>query len=276
MQYDYPALESITSLLPLVDEMILAIGDCEDGTLELVESLNEPKIKIIRTVWDENLREGGRVLAEETNKALAQVSKEADWAFYLQGDEVLHEEDYAAIKQHMMLHKDNASVDGLLFQYRHFYGSFDFIGSSSNWYSNEIRIIRPNRGIYSYKDAQGFRKGENKKLWVKAIPAHIHHYGWVRKPEQMQAKQSNFAKLYRGAEDNSYGHHLVFDYEAHVNSIQPFKGTHPQVMKERIANKNWQFDYDISMSQLRLKDRIKKAFKNLGWDLNYKNYKVLR
>ena len=112
IKYDYPIVEAIMSILPLCDEMIVAVGKSEDDTLQLIRSIDSPKIKIIETIWDERLREGGKVLADETNKAFAAVSGESDWAFYIQGDEVIHEKYLPSIKASMEKFKNDASVDG--------------------------------------------------------------------------------------------------------------------------------------------------------------------
>lgn len=276
--YEYPVVESIKSILPICDEFVLAVGKCEDGTLELIQDMKEAKIKIIETEWDDSLKEGGRVLAEETNKAFKHISKDTDWAFYLQADEVIHEKYLPVIFEAMKTYKENRFVDGLLFKYLHFYGSFDYVGASSNWYNHEIRIIKNNPSIYSYKDAQGFRKGDDKKLNVAPIDAYVYHYGWVRKPDAMLRKQTNFGTLYRGNESRESL--LVsgeFDYEGHVREIKQFEGEHPKVMQERIKNQNWSFDYNISMSKKSSKDILKQFLrKYLGWDVNYRNYKVIK
>ena len=60
-------------------------------------------------------------------------------------------------------------VEGLLFNYLHFFGSYDYIGAKYSWYRREIRIVRNRKDIFSFRDAQGFRNGENKKLQVKLI-----------------------------------------------------------------------------------------------------------
>ena len=60
---DYPIEEAIKSILPLCDEVIVAVGKSNDNTLELVRNIDPDKVKVIETVWDDNLREGGRVLA---------------------------------------------------------------------------------------------------------------------------------------------------------------------------------------------------------------------
>jgi hypothetical protein len=145
IKFDYPIVESITSILPVVDEYVIAVGNSDDDTKKLVSSISSDKIKIIDSVWDENLREGGHVLAAETNKAFQSISQDSDWAFYLQGDEVLHENEYTIIRAAMEKYLNDRDVDGLLFKYYHFFGAYKFIGSGRRWYRKEIRIIRNNK-----------------------------------------------------------------------------------------------------------------------------------
>ncbi len=118
--YDYPIIEAITSILPICDEFVVAVGESDDNTLDLIRNIDK-KIRIVETKWDESLREGGRVLAVETDKAFAAISDDTDWAFYIQGDEVVHEKYLDTIKDAMIRFKDDKIVDGLLFKYCHFY-----------------------------------------------------------------------------------------------------------------------------------------------------------
>src|SRR5438128_2735972 len=112
LKFDFPIVEAIQSVLPLVDEFVVAVGKSEDQTLELIRSLADPKIRILETVWDDSLREGGKVLADETNKALAALSPDSDWAIYMQGDEVLHEDGYPAIRSAMKKYLQDSIVEG--------------------------------------------------------------------------------------------------------------------------------------------------------------------
>ncbi len=277
--YDYPILEAIQSILPLCDEFIITVGASSDKTMELIQSIEHPKIKIIPTIWDESLRKGGKVLAVETDKALQHVSPDSDWIFYIQGDEVVHESDWDTIRKGMQHHLENTRVDGLLFQYHHFFGSYDYVGISSNWYPHEIRIIRNDKTIYSYGDAQGFRKGTDEKLNVVPIPAHIYHYGWVKDPRTMQKKRENFSKYWY--DDEWIEKNMVpidaFDYGSVVHKMDKFKGTHPLVMKDRIQQKNWQFESDLSFERTPIKEKAKSFLKHyLGMDFSYKNYKIIK
>ncbi len=276
--YDYPIVEAIQSILPICDDFVVAVGKSDDNTLELIQSIDPVKIKIIQTVWDNSLREGGRVLADETNKAFDNVPTDSDWAFYIQGDEVIHEKYLPNIRKAMEDNLNNRSIEGLLFKYLHFYGSYDYVGSSYRWYRNEIRVIRNDKSIRSYRDAQGFRKN-NKKLTVVPIDAYVYHYGWVKEPAAMQRKQETFHKLWHDdqwIEKNIYKA-PEFDYLKNIDQLSRFTETHPKVLQERIARKNWEFEYDISFNRRTVKQRLKEFVEKVfGIQLGYKNYKIYR
>lgn len=277
IRYDYPVVESILSVLPLVDEFIVLVGNSDDGTRELIESIWSEKIKIFDSIWDDSLREGGRVLAVETDKAQQLIRKDADWAIYIQADELMHQDDYSAIKNAMTKWLKTKEVDGLLFDYTHFYGDYQFVADSRKWYRNEIRVIRPHAGVQSWKDAQGFRK-QGQKLRVKKANARIFHYGWVKPPEKQQAKQENFHKMWH--DDAWLDHHVPkvdeFDYSA-IDSVARFTGTHPLVMQARVENQNWEVKIDPSKKRLSLRYKVLMAIEKLtGWRPGeYRNFQLL-
>ena len=276
IKLDYPVVEAIMSILPLCDEMIVAVGNSEDDTLAVIRNIHPQKIRIIETTWDDTQRAGGRVLALETDKAFAAIPSDADWCFYIQADEVLHEKYHERIRECMYLYLDDQKVEGLLFGYRHFYGSYDYVGTSWKWYRREVRVIRNNKAIYSYRDAQGFRKGDNEKLRVKLIDAEIYHYGWVREPRAMRRKQEAMSQLYH--DDRWIEEHIPkeeeFDY-SNIDSVALFEGGHPSIMDGRIRRLNWKFDHDLSKNKLTLRETLKRiASKLLGYRVGeYKNYR---
>lgn len=276
--YDYPVVEAILSILPICDHFFVAVGKSKDQTLDLIRNIHPEKITIIETEWDESLRAGGEVLARETDKAFQVIPAEYQWCFYIQGDEIVHEKYLTPIRLAMANNLHETMVDGLLFNYLHFYGSYDYIATASTFYKKEIRIIRNNKKIYSYRDAQGFRKGENEKLKVVAIDAYIYHYGWVKQPKAMQDKQLNFNKYWHDDQwiEKNIAPANEFDY-GNIQSLNKFNETHPEVMQKRIDSLNWTFDYDLSRNKMTIKD----VFKNLAWkffkvDINYKNYLLLK
>jgi hypothetical protein len=278
VKFDYPVVEAIKSILPLCDDFVVAVGNSDDSTLELIHNIDKQRIIIIETIWDDTpeIKVGGKVFALETNKAFQAIPEDSDWAFYIQGDEVIHEKYLDNIHAEMLKWKDNKEVDGLLFNYLHFYGSYDYVGISPKWYNKEIRVIKNNKNIYSYRDAQGFRKGNNQKLNVKPTDACVYHYGWVKEPGTMLKKVENAYSYYR---DQALPAKAIadqmFDYYS-IDALSTFTGSHPQVMMERIERKNWKFDYDFSFNRLSFRYKAKIFLKKyMGINTYYENYNMI-
>lgn len=278
IKFDYPVQEAIKSILPVCNDFVVAVGKSEENTLGLIKNIDGQKIKILETVWDDSaeMKRGGRVFAKETDKAFNEIPPDSDWAFYIQGDEVIHEKYLDIIVDAMEKWKDDEKVDGLLFNYLHFYGSYDYVGQSPRWYNHEIRVIKNNKSIYSYRDAQGFRKGNNEKLNVKPIDAYVYHYGWVKEPDIMMKKLRNAQSFYKGVKWlKQVRANETFDYST-IDSLTLFKDTHPFVMRDHINRKNWNFDYDISFNRLSLRYKGKIFLKKyLGINSFYENYTII-
>ena len=278
---DYPVVEAINSILPMVDEMIVSIDRGEDTTEQLIRNIASDKIHIVYSDWDMSLRKGGKVYALETNKAIAHVSADTDWIFYIQADEAIHEKYYTTILQAAEKYRTTDKVQGLLFKYLHFYATYDYVGDSRKWYNYEVRMIKNDKRITSYKDAQGFRTGE-KKLDVVLIDAEVYHYGWVKNPQQMRQKQKDTDRYYLGEGFQQNTSPLstpeVYDFEKNYDSLKKFTGTHPAVMHQRIAQKNWQIELDLSQKKFSLKEKFlfwfeKKTGKRL---FDFKNYRLIK
>jgi len=275
---DFPIVEAIRSILPVVDEMIVLIGDSTDETIALIESIGDLKIKIHHSIWDKNLRKGGAVLADETNKAFNLIGDEFTWAFYIQGDEVIHEKYHSAIREACEQYAYDKEVQGLLFKYKHFYGTYDYVGDSRKWYAHEIRMIRNNKIITAYRDAQGFRIGKTK-LPVAVVDATVYHYGWVKSPQQMRKKQKESSQFWN---DDTQMEKIkaspdYYDFSGY-DSLEKFTGTHPNVMLDRIDKKNWVIELDISKKKFSLKNKLLYYFEKLTGirPFDFKNYKIIR
>jgi hypothetical protein len=279
-KFDFPIVEAITSILPVCDHFVVAVGNSDDKTREIIEKISLGKITVTETVWDETLQKGGEVYAAETNKAFDAIPPDYDWCFYIQGDEVVHEKYLPAIKNAMHDNLNRKEVEGLLFRYKHFYGTYDYVAVSRKWYRNEIRVIRNDKTIRSYRDAQGFRKN-GQKLNVVSVDAEIYHYGWVRHPRFMQEKMDEVRKFYDGiseAEARKKAGEQEFNYSGNYDMLAKFEGTHPAVMKERIQRLNWQVDVDLSKIRMKPKYRLLHFIeKTFGMRLfEYRNYRVLK
>jgi hypothetical protein len=280
IEYDFPVYEAITSILPLCDEVFVALGNSVDDTPGLIRSISPDKIRIIPSEWDKSSVKGGTVYADETNKAFDAIPAQYDWCIYIQGDEVVHEKDLQVIRDAMQRYLSATAVEGLLFRYRHFYGTFDYVADSRRWYRREVRIIRNNKEIRSYRDAQGFRKN-GKKLQVMPVDAVIFHYGWVRHPRFMQAKIEEVRKYYDGQpspEQLKEIRKLEFNYSQEYDSLIQFEGTHPSVMAERIRRLNWKVEVDPSVRRLRLKYRILYWFEKITGirPFEFRTYRIIK
>lgn len=277
---DYPIVQAITSILPLCDEFVVVVGRSEDGTRKLIEDINSDKIKIIDSVWDDSLREGGKVFAAETDKAFAAISEDTDWAFYIQGDEVVHEKYHDLIRREMGINLNNPKVEGLLFKYIHFYGSYDYYGQSRRWYRREIRLLKNIKGIKSYRDAQGFRL-HDRKINVKLIDAYIYHYGWAKPPRGLSNKIRNFNSFYN--DETWMKQHMPETYEfdyGNADRLIRFNETHPAVMQKRISATQWNIDFGTKPIKKNMTARrkvLQKIEDITGWRIGeYRNYKMVK
>lgn len=233
MRLGFPFLESVRSLAPLCDEVIVAVGEGEDETEARLEELaKEIPLKIIRTEWDMQAVKGGTELARQTNIALDACKHEI--VFYIQGDEVLHEEDYGHLAvdiDRLVAHPEAAS---LVLHWVHFFGDQHTVVHSRRWYRKEIRVFKKSSGLRSYKDAQGFRKltdGKWTTLPALESRARMFHYGWVRPAELMATKTNEFQHWWHGKE-GKLDKNTIFRPQY---GVREFFGTHPKVMREYLA-----------------------------------------
>lgn len=227
---DYPIVESIKSLLPIVDEYIVCVGSGDDNTRGLIEKIESDKIKIIDTVWDTSNNSGGRILSKKTNEAISYCT--GDWCFYLQADEILHEKDRELLLSDMKKYLSDESVEALTLNFVHFYGSYDIISTARNWYRKEVRIIKKDADVKSVKDAQGFRVGK-RKPYSKHSSGIIYHYGWVKCAQKMKERLDQQSFWWK-EKDMGTGCRMIY-------GLRRFVGAHPTVMAKRIREQNWDF-----------------------------------
>ena len=240
----YPFRESIRSALPVCDEFVVVVGPAEDGTVEALEELNDPKIKIYRSMWNPNFR-SWYVYGQQANIALFNCT--GDWAFYIQGDEVIHEDDYEVLLSTMEKHLNNSEVEGLTFDYVHFYGNHNTQAWSPRWYRQEIRIIRNNIRAIFPNDAQYpiLLLNNKRSRYMKAASsgARMYHYGWV---------QSEFL-------NNGGCHPAPHCDRVDPETLVPFTSTHPAAMHDllKLEIKDvFQADPDHKLTPREIKHRM--------------------
>ena len=252
----YPMRPSVESILPLVDEFVVVLGDSDEDDLTRteIEAIESSKIRLVDTVWDIEKYPRGMEHAHQTD--LAKELCSGDWLFYLQSDEVVHERDLEAIRLRCEELLDDREVEGLLFRYLHFWGDYEHVQDGHCWYRKEIRIVRNHPEIHSWESAQSFRRipgfdGLNYrqqegtyKLKVAEVDAEIFHYGWVRPPRVMQDKIKAFRINHRGrakVAEQVAAHHFdrAFDY-GNISRCTPYEGSHPAVMRPWMNQFDWE------------------------------------
>ena len=274
VELGFPFEASIRSLLPLVDEFVVVVGKSNDDTLARIHAIGSPKIRVIETIWNERMADRGFVYAQQ--KMMAQFACTGDWAFYLEGDEVVHEAELASIRASVDQHHGNPAVEALVFDYFHFYGTPDFVANSPAWYRRECRLIR--NTIRSYApDGQYWlitadhKKGRNPQAAL--ANAHIYHYGWVRSNEAMQKKLDQVSKFW------SHGAPTVRYSEFDAQVLQPFTGTHPELVKpwlESSAEKSFTIDPNYQLTKREKRHRwLMKLEKAFGLDFSRKHFKLV-
>jgi glycosyltransferase involved in cell wall biosynthesis len=251
IRFDYPVVESIKSILPIVDEFIVNVGPDEDGTRSLIESIGDPRIKIVQSRWNPNLNTGGYLFAQQTNIALFNCT--GRWAFYLQADEVVHEEDLALIMEYADRYQEDDRVEGLSFWHLDFWGDYHTI---LNVYpfrgQRRCRLIKPHRFVLSRGDAAGFTvhpkyKERGRRIRVVDTGARLFHYGQVLSEQTLQEKWQSRQKYHseRRLENQNIDFYKYFPRQF----VAPYQGTHPEIMADRI-NKH-PVSLDLSSSSWR-------------------------
>ena len=271
----YPFLQSINSILPIVDEFVINVGESEDDTLSIIKSISNPKIRIIQSKWSEKMHDRGYVYGQQ--KMIAQFNCTGDWLFYIEGDEVYHENELDQISQSMKKHLNNSSVEALVIDFFHFYGNANSYLDSPGWYRSEARIIKNSVRSYAPDGLYWLvlDKNSNKKSRypkAKRTGVHCYHYGWVRSEEQMNIKSKKVQK-YWGKK------HIQINYsKMDQRIIKEFYGTHPKIIQEWLPKDAGIFKVDPSY-QLTTKQKKHRFMiqleKLFSIDLSKKHYKLI-
>lgn len=270
----YPFVESIKSILPIVDEFVVNVGQSEDDTLKIIQAIDSPKIRIIESHWNNNMKDRGYVYGQQ--KMIAQFNCTGDWAFYLEGDEVVHEDDLEKIYACMKKYKDDADVEAIVFDYYHFYGNANSYLWSPAWYRKAPRIIKNSIRSYAPDGLFWLVLDKNKiGRYPKAVEcgAKMYHYGWVRSEDQMNLKSEKVQQYW------NKGHKRINYTDIDGSIIQEFIGTHPQIVQEWLPKEKgiFQADKHHILTNKEKKHRIMLTLENLfGLELSKKHYKRVK
>jgi len=270
----YPFVQSITSILPIVDEFVINVGESEDETLQLIKAIQSTKIRIIESKWSQNMQDSGYVYGQQ--KMIAQFNCTGDWAFYIEGDEIYHEKDLNQIKTLMRDNLNDSSVEALAFNFLHFYGNSNTYLDSPGWYRSEARIIKTSCRSYAPDGLFWLILDKNKiGRYPRAINTGIFcfHYGWVRSEEEMNLKSQQVQKYW----NRSY---QKIDYSQTDSKVfKEFNGSHPNVALDWISKESGLFEADSTykLTKKQKKHRILLMIENIfNLDLSKKHYKLVK
>lgn len=270
VKYQYPIEPALRSIVPLCDEIVVNVGDCDDGTLDLVRGIGDPKIRILESEWGDELVMTNRMHSIQTNLALDACR--GTWCFYIQADEVVHEDDLPRVRNAMERYATDGRVEALVFDYLHFYGSFDWIGTGRRWYRREVRVVKKATGIRSVAGAQGFGVAGRRPNAALA-GARIFHYGWAKSPALVLEKRLQWHRFRRDPAWRKRPRHAF----RRIPGLRRFTGTHPAVMRPWIERHRWEFepqDYPRDWSWKSVKAILSDAAERAtGWrPFEHRNY----
>jgi glycosyltransferase involved in cell wall biosynthesis len=275
----YPFIESIRSVLPIVDEFVVALGPSDDRTEEMLRAIDDPKIRIIPTVWNERIQSDysvkGFVYGQQ--KSIALFNCTGDWAFYLEADELVHEEDLGKIRSTMEHYLEDSRVEALAFDYIHFYGNPNTYAWSPRWYRSEVRILRNTIPAWGPEGLFFVILDTHKKgRYPRAAHTHatIYHYGWVKTEEEINARKQGVARFW-----SKMPHPRTQYAKIDPRTLRRFTGTHPKVIQDWLSPEEGLFQSDPNH---RLTPREKKHRMMLtlerwfGVRFNKKHYRLIR
>lgn len=268
----YPYIESIKSVLPLVDEFIVNVGPSEDDTLKKIKAIDSDKIKVLETPWNENMRARGFVYGQQ--KMVAQYSTKGDWAFYVEGDEVIHEDDIPKIRAAMQKHLHNDKVEALTFDYLHFYGNKNTYVWSPSFYRREARIIKNSVRTYA-PDGLYWVVLESKKKGRYPYAAHteatMYHYGWMRSEEQTDLKDQKISRYWNKKVQEKKTDYTQVDSE----TLRSFEKAHPSAVMDWLPSVDGlqKVDPNYILTKKDKRNRLRlKLEKQFGWELSKKHF----
>jgi hypothetical protein len=258
VRLDYPVVESIRSILPIVDEFVVNVGNSDDDTLGLVRSIGDSRIRIVESHWNPNVSTGGYVLAQQTNIALFNCT--GTWAIYLQADEAIHERDHAWLRAMMTKYADDDRVEGLLLRRLTFFGDYKTISDVRPFnFDLSCRVVKPHRFVLSRGDAAGFTvhpkfKERGRRIRTVDTGLDFFHYADIRPAAPAADFRREKGKFW---DQRSFAPNYLDglgDYYRRVprSFVASYRGTHPASMHDRIARHQGSLDPDSPEWRTRL------------------------
>jgi len=206
LTYDYCFKESIQSMQEFCDEVVIVDAGSRDGTVEVLKTLENEKTKIIyldREEWDS--LHGWAKLNHFSNKAIAELT--AEWNFYQQSDEVVHEKCHKSIREAV----DYGTAEAYLVSRINLWNTpYEMLNVKGNRNPCSTQVIRLAKSQY-------MTGGDAESIYAPASGAYldrirIYHFGFVRNKEVHADKIRNMqANVFEVGVDKKLDGMTTFD-----------------------------------------------------------------
>lgn len=237
VKYDYCIKEAIESMLPVCDHVICVYVESEDGTLEILNSIDSNKLQIIElpeSEWD--VIQGKERLSYITNIGIQSADKLGfTYVLYVQADEVLSEKSYDSIKKAVNDNQE-AYMCRRINLWKSPYLELDVPINRLPCSNYVIRLAKVRYRAVDDAESIGahcnFDYAEQIKIW---------HMGFVRKKEVMKSKIINMqvGVFSMGDYDRKLDMAEVFNPDLWFNpeeDLKPISEPLPQLIE------NWAFE----------------------------------
>lgn len=241
-KYNYPYLEAIKSFLPLVDELVVVyniLPDFQDGSLERIKAIGDPKIKIVAGLF--NYKRFGWA-SQGIMRTNGYYAATGDIVLMFDADGILHEKDVDKCRQALEQVHSNGSAYGFWMKHRIFKpdigirqckhsgfynksvlgNSFNFYGKDANYAPNWESLPKElDRGqqidvyLYGYE-----RLWDTKEIFVEKLKfRRIMESSQRSVPSEEQYIKDYLAEV----EDRKTREHITLSL-----------GDHPAIIQEKI------------------------------------------
>lgn len=232
-QYDYCYKEAIACLQEMCDKVVILDAGSDDGTAEIVQQYEDQNTMVVclgKEEWDK--QQGREKLAYFQNLALSFL--DTDYYFLLQGDEIISEKSFDAIREAM-----SSGGEAFYCQRVNLWKDCNsFIKVPEIRQPCSTMIVRLARTKYkSVGDGESIEAPPNMYF---ADRINIIHYGFVRNKSVMKAKVINMQENVFGIDhDPKLDKSEIFDWSLwfNENELSPLKEEHPKFIKEWIKSR---------------------------------------
>lgn len=248
----YPLVESILSVLPLVDEYLVNDGGSTDGTLETLKKMEATFSKIRLFQMDDTPNVRWDCVSDVLNHFINIA--EGDWIFLGNMDELLHERDIPQIRGFI----EETTWPIVRYQRREITHKWSRLGEEVY---HPARAAKKQSGLYQNWNSYGGDEFILPEGWIDPkrtlqSPFIIYHLYAVF-PQNMVNKRRNDAewlapgcqgrvKIYDGIKDNKYNTiHVPHQDDVYPDLPALARGLPYMTsykVREELFDKNWLFD----------------------------------